>query len=967
MPWLYSLVGGGLNSSYSYGNNDGISPVVLSPAQGFNFTAGSPLTITFAGGAISLGTGISANDASGNPSFTANNPQPGIAPSYYMSNVASPIYLGELVGTFTNGAGTIVGIPFAIGDGPATVYVPAGAAQLQLGVNATVFSNNTGFWLIQVSASAGSANPTPAISSISPSSVPPGSGPLTVTINGGGFIQGSTASVNGNDYPVTFLSANQLTIVLAASDVASAGTTFYILVTNPPPGGGSSLPATFTVQSNPSPSVTSLSPSAAAVGTGFLTVIVNGTGFVPASSVTLNGIGEPVAFVGPTQLKVFLTASDLSTLGTLPLIVTNPTPGGGVSQPFNFTVSSALNPAPAITGLSPSSAAAASGPITLVISGTGFLASSTVTVNGVSHAATLNSSAQITIQLTASDLVNSGSLSIVVTNPAPGGSSSTPAVFTVSPPVANPVPAITSLSPSSLFAGSSGTTLSINGSGFLASSVVTFNGVAHSVSFISSTQLNITLTPSDLTTTGSFSVVVTNPPPGGSSSPVTFSVALNPAVPSINSGGIINAGSLPNAVVAPGSIASIYGNFPGVSSTQSSATPWPTTLSGLSIQFGGTSAPIAFVSPQLTNIQVPWELSGQTQAKVVATVGNQTSQTQTVRLATYAPGIFITNAQGQGAVVDSSNTLVDSSNPAIAGSTVIQIYSTGLGTVTNQPATGSPAPLNTLAQTTVSPTVEIGGVTANVLFSGLTPGSVGLYQVNAQVPLGTTPGSAVPVFISIGGFSSNTVTIAVKSPPPPEPQPAITSLSPSSAPVGSAQVSLTINGSGFLNSSTLTFNGISHPVSFISATQLQTTLTAADLSASGSFNVVVTNPAPGGGDSQPAAFTVTIPVPITGNWTGTWFSTQFQTGGSISAVFSQTGSSVSGTVLFNGSSCSLANVNGTVAGTQLSATGSAGSQSLTLTGTIGSGNTAIQGSYGLSAGPCAPAGDSGTFTLIQSH
>src|ERR1019366_10554706 len=139
-------------------------------------------------------------------SFTANNPAPGIAPSYYMSNVASPIYLGELVGTFTNGAGTIVGIPFPIGDGPATVYVPAGAAQLQLGVNASVFSNNTGFWLIQVSASAGSANPVPAISSISPASAPPGSGPLTVTINGGGFIQTSTASVNGNDYPVTFLS-----------------------------------------------------------------------------------------------------------------------------------------------------------------------------------------------------------------------------------------------------------------------------------------------------------------------------------------------------------------------------------------------------------------------------------------------------------------------------------------------------------------------------------------------------------------------------------------------------------------------------------------------------------------------------------------------------------------------------------------------------------------------------------------
>jgi uncharacterized protein (TIGR03437 family) len=57
--------------------------------------------------------------------------------------------------------------------------------------------------------------------------------------------------------------------------------------------------------------------------------------------------------------------------------------------------------------------------------------------------------------------------------------------------------------------------------------------------------------------------------------------------------------------------------------------------------------------------------------------------------------------------------------------------------------------------------VTIGNVQADVIFSGLAPGYVGLYQVNALVPAGVAAGSAVPVVISMGGASSNTVTIAV--------------------------------------------------------------------------------------------------------------------------------------------------------------------------------------------------------------
>jgi uncharacterized protein (TIGR03437 family) len=58
--------------------------------------------------------------------------------------------------------------------------------------------------------------------------------------------------------------------------------------------------------------------------------------------------------------------------------------------------------------------------------------------------------------------------------------------------------------------------------------------------------------------------------------------------------------------------------------------------------------------------------------------------------------------------------------------------------------------------------VTIGGVQASTLFYGLTPGSVGLYQLNVQVPPIAVKGSAVPVAIAIAGIPSNTVTMAVQ-------------------------------------------------------------------------------------------------------------------------------------------------------------------------------------------------------------
>ena len=189
------------------------------------------------------------------------------------------------------------------------------------------------------------------------------------------------------------------------------------------------------------------------------------------------------------------------------MVVTNPAPGGGASNSLNFTVN---NPVPGITSLSPASATAGAAAQTLTINGTNFLSTSTVTYNGIGYTASYVSATQLTITLSAGDQSTAGTYAVVVTNPAPGGGASNSLNFTVN----NPVPGITSLSPASATAGAGAQTLTINGTNFLSTSTVTYNGAGHAATYVSGTQLSITLSAGDQGTAGAYAVVVTNPAPG---------------------------------------------------------------------------------------------------------------------------------------------------------------------------------------------------------------------------------------------------------------------------------------------------------------------------------------------------------------------------------------------------------------------------------------------------------------------
>jgi N-acetylneuraminic acid mutarotase len=274
----------------------------------------------------------------------------------------------------------------------------------------------------------------PEIQSFSPTSGPVGT---PVTLSGYGFNppSGSLTSINFNGVNATVSSATDSSMTVV---VPPGATTGPITVLTTVGETMSSISFTVTTSTgNPVPTITGLNPSSLAVGAAPQTLTINGTGFLTSSAITYNGIAHAVAYLSGNQLMISLTSSDLATAGTYPVVVTNPAPGGGSSVAVDFTVSS-TNPVPAINSLSPASLTVGAPPQALTINGTGFLTSSTVSLNGAAHTVTYVGSSQLTISLTSADLATAGIYPVVVTNPAPGGGTSTAANFTVTnPQIAN--------------------------------------------------------------------------------------------------------------------------------------------------------------------------------------------------------------------------------------------------------------------------------------------------------------------------------------------------------------------------------------------------------------------------------------------------------------------------------------------------------------------------------------------------
>ncbi len=233
------------------------------------------------------------------------------------------------------------------------------------------------------------------------------------------------------------------------------------------------------------------------------------------------------------------------------------------------------------------------------------------------------------------------------------------------------------------------------------------------------------------------------------------------AVPEVNAGGVVNAASYA-ARVSPGAIVSLFGLALSGPPAGAIALPLLTTLGGSSLRVNRTDVPLFFSSTGQINAQLPFSLATGTASGTMRRDGI-TGPAFSFQITDFSPGIFTVrqDGAGPGAILHaSSGVLVDPQNPARAGE-FVSVFCTGLGQVTTPPDAGTAAGDTPLSTTLTQPTVTMDNLPAVVQFSGLAPGFVSLYQVNAQVPTGLGTGEHRLV-ISIGGVDSNPVTITLR-------------------------------------------------------------------------------------------------------------------------------------------------------------------------------------------------------------
>lgn len=234
-------------------------------------------------------------------------------------------------------------------------------------------------------------------------------------------------------------------------------------------------------------------------------------------------------------------------------------------------------------------------------------------------------------------------------------------------------------------------------------------------------------------------------------------------VPSIAS--VTNAASFAAGFVAPGEIATLFGNnltsATGINLT--SSLPLPTEFLDVAVHVNGSPVPLFAIDnvngQQQINFQVPWEVANQTTATIEVLRSGVVSQSATVPVVAAQPGIINYSSGGNnfGVILHANYQLADIGHPVQAGETVL-IYCTGLGVVHSPPADGAAAS----GQTTIAtPVVTIGGISAAVPFSGLAPGFVGLNQVNVVIPQGVPSGNQ-PVVLKMGSAASPPVLIPVE-------------------------------------------------------------------------------------------------------------------------------------------------------------------------------------------------------------
>ena len=398
-------------------------------------------------------------------------------------------------------------------------------------------------------------------------------------------------------------------------------------------------------------------------------------------------------------------------------------------------------------------------------------------------------------------------------------------------PVTHPFPAVTSVSPSHVPAGKAAA-LTITGTGFDGFSVLYWNGAARPTTVISTTQVRGLISAADAAVPGTAMVWVVNPALGGGVS-ASLPVVIDPP-PTL---------SVSATVVAPGSPATV------------------TLTNGL----GGSTdwlALSAVGSPDTSYVK--WTYIGAGAATKTWTV------TMPAAAGAYEFRLFLNNGSVRTATspaVTVDPTLVPPPPSLSASATTAQGGTNVTATLTG--GMGGPADWLTLAPTNAPNSTYL-----QYVYVG-----AGVFDRTWTTAMPATPGTYEFRLFLNGGYTRGATSPPITVVPGPNPVPALTSTLPLSAPAGAAALALTVNGTGFVGSSIVRWNGADRVTTFVSSTQLRAAISAADLAVAGTAQVSVFNPAPGGGLSPSRPFSIVTSTP-----TLSVSATTAQPGGSVTVT-----------------------------------------------------------------------------------
>jgi len=694
---------------------------------------------------------------------------------------------------------------------------------------------------------------TPVIVSIDPNTVVAGSPDTTITVNGANFVSGAVVRANGVGQTTTFVSASKLTAKIPANLMVNQGA-IQITVTNP--GTAASSAVTLTVAPN-QPTITSLDPPTVATGNQPVDITINGTNFASTATVRVNNTQHGSTYISTTQMKVTLVASDLSKAGTLPVIVVNPS--NKLSNSMNVTVTNGA--IPTITLLNPSTINSGGPAFQLQVVGTNYVSTSQIKVNGALHATIFVDAQHLTTQISQSEILNPGSLSITVNNP--NNLTSSPATLTVTD---SHLPTITDISPTSVAQGSPGFILTITGTNFVTGTKVNVGSATpRNATIVDAQHLTVQIIASDIINQGSVPISVTTPAPNGGTSNVLNLTVTSKTAPVLTSlqPSQVAANSVTTKVIANGTGfklddimqwdgAALPTEF--ISATQLAATVDATLLTAtaehqitVTRKDGtGTSAPqkftvtgadsptISSLSPETANVGgAPFTLvvhGTNFVSTSIVTLDDQPRDTTFVSTTELridmSAGDIATAHQYVVNVVNPGNLLsldfpfvVSVPVPAITSITPDNVIS-GEGTFQLK-VTGDNFSNNSI--------INVGGVAHQ---TSVQPSSGALITTVTDAEI-AEPGS-IPITVTENGVTSAPVILTSR-------RPAITSIEPGVVTLGQLSATIRVAGTAFLPTSKVIFKGNELQTSFNTDGSLTAIINGADLTSAGDWAVSVRN------------------------------------------------------------------------------------------------------------------------------